>query len=59
MPEENESARDPIEDETAVPLPSREAMSVIDGGAKLLPFPEPVDPAASGAGSIPVPDDAV
>jgi hypothetical protein len=49
--EENESPEDEtIEQETATPLPERDAMSIIGGPEKLIPVdgpPKPLDPTPS------------
>jgi hypothetical protein len=38
MPEQPGLSADEIEEETAVALPEREAMSLVDGGVKLVPM---------------------
>jgi hypothetical protein len=61
MPEQPGLSADELEQETAVALPERDAMSLVDGGVKLLPMTPvvvsaptppidrlPEDPTASG-----------
>ncbi len=47
MPEEPGLGAEAIEQETAVALPERDAMSLVDGGVKLVPISPLVIPASN------------
>ncbi|HYU81115.1 MAG TPA: hypothetical protein VFA31_00100 [Candidatus Polarisedimenticolia bacterium] len=47
MPKEPGLSADEIEQETAVALPERDAMSLVDGGVKLLPISTAIVPTPS------------
>jgi hypothetical protein len=55
MPEQGLSA-EAIEQETAVALPERDAMSLVDGGIKLVPM-SPLVVAAPKLPIAPIPED--
>ena len=58
MPESQGLSDQPIEEETAVALPERDAMSLVDGGVKLVPISPMVVPSPTQPLDSPTPVEA-